>query len=146
MRTTISPSPCSLLIEGLGTKFQERGGGAQDPAQGSLCLLVSLHLTTCHSASLSPPPPPPTSGAEQTHGSHPHSLVQALCPAQVKVLVTQSCLTLCDPVDCSSSGSSVHGILQARILEWVAISFSRGSSQPGDGTHISCLVGRFFTI
>ena len=45
--------------------------------------------------------------------------------------VTQSCLTLCDPVDCSPPGSSVHGILQARILEWVAISFSRGSSQPG---------------
>ena len=44
--------------------------------------------------------------------------------------VTQSCPTLCDPVDCSLPGSSVHGILQARILEWVAISFSRGSSQP----------------
>src|SRR5574340_167266 len=43
----------------------------------------------------------------------------------------QSCLTLCDPVDSSPPGSSVHGILQARILEWVAISFSRGSSQPG---------------
>ena len=42
--------------------------------------------------------------------------------------VTQSCPTLCDPVDCSPPGSSVHGILQARILEWVAISFSRGSS------------------
>ena len=40
----------------------------------------------------------------------------------------QSCLTLCDPMDCSSPGSSVHGILQARILEWVATSFSRGSS------------------
>ena len=45
--------------------------------------------------------------------------------------VAQSCLTLCDPMDCSPAGSSVHGILQARILEWVAISFSRGSSQPG---------------
>ena len=43
--------------------------------------------------------------------------------------VAQSCPTLCDPMDCSLSGSSVHGILQARILEWVAISFSRGSSQ-----------------
>ena len=45
--------------------------------------------------------------------------------------VTQSCPTLCDPVDCSLPSSSVHGILQARILEWVAISFSRGSSNPG---------------
>ena len=42
--------------------------------------------------------------------------------------VVQSCLTLCDPMDCSLSGSSVHGILQARILEWVAVPFSRGSS------------------
>ena len=46
------------------------------------------------------------------------------------VLDAQSCLTLCDPMDCSSPGSSVNGILQARILEWVAIPFSRGSSQP----------------
>ena len=49
----------------------------------------------------------------------------------------QSCLTLCDPVDCISSSSSVHGILQARIREWVAISSSRESSQPRDGTRIS---------
>ena len=46
--------------------------------------------------------------------------------------VTQSCLTLCDPMDCSLPGSSLHRILQARVLEWVAISFSRGSSQPRD--------------
>ena len=49
----------------------------------------------------------------------------------VCVLVAQSCLTLCDPVDCSPPGSSVHGILPARILEWVAIPFSRGFSNPG---------------
>ena len=46
--------------------------------------------------------------------------------------VTQSCLTLCNPMDCSLPRSSVHGIFQARVLEWVAISFSRGSSQPRD--------------
>ena len=57
----------------------------------------------------------------------------------LKVLVPQWCLTLCDPVDCSPPGSSVHGILQARILEWVAIPFSRGFSWPRDQTHISCL-------
>ena len=57
--------------------------------------------------------------------------------------VAQSCLTLCDPMDCSPPGSSVHRILQARILEWVAISFSRVSSQPRDWTHISC-IGRGF--
>ena len=65
---------------------------------------------------------------------------------EVKVLVTQLCPTLCNPVDCSPPGSSVHGILQARILEWVAISFSRGSSPPRDQTRVSCIAGRFFTI
>ena len=49
----------------------------------------------------------------------------------VCVLITQSCLTLCDPLNCSPPGSSVHGILQARILEWVAISFSRDLPDPG---------------
>jgi len=55
-----------------------------------------------------------------------------LVKAKVKVLVTQSCSTLCDPMDCGPPGSSVHGILQARILEWVAILFSRGPSRPRD--------------
>ena len=59
--------------------------------------------------------------------------------------VTQSCPALCDPKDCSPPGSSVHGILQARILEWVAIPFSRGSSQPGDQTQVSHIAGGFFT-
>ena len=52
---------------------------------------------------------------------------------------TQLCPTLCYPMDCSPPGSSVHWILQATILEWVAISFSRGSSQPRDQTHVSCI-------
>ena len=56
--------------------------------------------------------------------------------------VAQLCPTLCDPVDCSSAGSSIHGILQARILEWVAISFSRGSSPPRDWTQVSRIVGK----
>ena len=54
--------------------------------------------------------------------------------------------TLCDPVDCSLPGSSVHGILQARILEWVAISFSRGSSWPRDRTRFSGVGGRHFNL
>ena len=53
--------------------------------------------------------------------------------------VAQLCLTLCDPVDCSPPGSSIHGILQARILEWAAISSSRGSSQPRDWTRVSSI-------
>ena len=51
----------------------------------------------------------------------------------------QSCLTLCDPLDCGPPGSSVDGIFQARILEWVAISYSRWSSQPRYQTHVSCI-------
>ena len=57
------------------------------------------------------------------------------CVLHAKLL--QSCLTLCNHIDCGPPGSSVHGILQARILEWVAISFSRGSSQTRDSTHVS---------
>ena len=62
--------------------------------------------------------------------------------------VAQSCLTLGDPMDCSTPGSSVHGIYQARILEWVAMPSSRGSSQPRDQTCVSCdscIAGGFFT-
>ena len=84
--------------------------------------------------------------------------------------VAQLCLTLSDPMDCSLPGSSVHGIFQARVLEWDAIAFfdtmdytlpgipqdrilewvafpvSRGSSQPRDRTQVTCIAGRFFTI
>ena len=63
----------------------------------------------------------------------------------MKVKVAQLCLTLCNPMDCSLPGSSARGILQARILEWVAIPFSRGSSQPWDQTQVFCIAGRFFT-
>ena len=56
--------------------------------------------------------------------------------------VAQSCLTLCDPMDCNLPGSSLHGILRARVLEWVAISFSRGSSWPRDRTQVSRIPGR----
>ena len=66
--------------------------------------------------------------------------------ATVCVLLAQSCLTLCNPMDCSSPGSFVHGILQARTLEWVAIPYSRGSSWPRDWTQVSRSAGRFFTI
>ena len=60
--------------------------------------------------------------------------------------VAQSCPTLCDPMDCSLPGCSVHGIFQARVLEWVAISFSRRSSQPRDRTRVSHIVGRRFIV
>ena len=64
----------------------------------------------------------------------------------VKMLVAQSCPTLCDPMDSSLVGASVHEILQVRILKWVAIPFSRGSSWPRDWTWISWTAGRSFSI
>ena len=57
----------------------------------------------------------------------------------------QFCLTLCDPMDCSLPCSSTHRILWARMLEWVAMSSSRGSSQHRDQTCVSCTAGKFFT-
>ena len=69
-----------------------------------------------------------------------------LCIHVMKSEVAQTCPTLCDPVDCSPPGSSIHGILQARILEWVAIPSSRGSSQPRDRTQVSCTASRFFIV
>ena len=65
---------------------------------------------------------------------------------KVKVLVAQSCPTLCNPKNCSPPGFSVHGILQARILKCVGILFSRGSTWPKDRIWVSCPVGRFFTL
>ena len=62
------------------------------------------------------------------------------------MLVAQSCPNLCDPLSLTPPGFSVHGILQARILEWIAIPFSRGSSWPRDQTQVFCTGGRFFTI
>ena len=64
----------------------------------------------------------------------------------VPYCIAQSCVTLCDPMDYSPPDSSVHGISQARILEWVAIPFCKGSSQPREQTWVSCIAGRFFTI
>ena len=66
--------------------------------------------------------------------------IRAFQTLKVKMKVAQSCLTLCDPMD-----YTVPGILQARILEWVAFPFSRGSSQPRDQTQVSCITARFVT-
>ena len=69
-----------------------------------------------------------------------------LVDVKVKVLAAQSCLTLFNPMNYSLPGSSVHGILQARILEWVTIPFSREFSRPKDQTQFSSIAGGFFTI
>ena len=97
----------------MGSSTQSRLSEQFCDSQKSLCF--SIHL--CHAPSL---------GAK--------SPCEVCC-----CLAVQSCLTLCNPIDCNPPDSSVHGISQARILEWVAISFSRGSSQPRDRTHIHLL-------
>ena len=71
---------------------------------------------------------------------------QRICTGISVLVSAQSCLTLCDPMDCSLPGFSVHEIFQARVLEWVAISFSRGSSWPRDWTQVSCIAGWRFTL
>ena len=75
--------------------------------------------------------------------------VQCIFPMNSEIVLCakslQLCPTLRHPMDCSLPGSSVHGILQARTLEWVAMPFSSGSSQPRDRTQASCIAGGFFT-
>ena len=68
-----------------------------------------------------------------------------VCVCVCVCVYAQSHPTLCNAMDCSPPVSSVHGILQAKVLEWVAISCSKGSSQPRDKTHVSCIADRFFT-
>ena len=74
-----------------------------------------------------------------------HMLIKDV-PSLSESEVAQSCPTLFDPMDCSLPGSSVHGIFQAIVLEWIAISFSRGSSWPRDRTWVSRIVDRRFTV
>ena len=76
--------------------------------------------------------------------AHAHGCLHLLISDISEVKVAHLYLTLCNPMD--SYYSSVHGIFQARVLEWVAISFSRGSSRPRDQTQVSRIVGRHFTI
>ena len=94
-------------------------------------------------------PGPGESGGLPSMGSHrvghdwsdlATAAAAAAVHVKVKVKVNQSCQTLCDPMNCI-----VHGILQARILEWVAFPFSRGCSQPRDWTQVSHIAGGFFT-
>ena len=82
----------------------------------------------------------------QALDSNPHFLGQLtfLSLSFLNDVLSRSVVSLCGPMDCSQPGSSVHGILQARILEWVAVSFW-GSSRPRDRTWVSCTAGRFFT-
>ena len=114
-----------------------------DPSRSSQCLKSLLNLLQCYCFF-----PFWLFGQEAGGILAPHqgSNLHPYTEVKVKVLVAQSYPTRCDPVDCSLPGSSVCGILQARILEWVAIPFSRGSSWPRDWTWVSCNAGSFITI
>ena len=137
----------------------ETAGNAEDPGNEGDAELVSLDLCQCgcsvmlwmragvfapqhmspdccgHTAS------PLSSGRWRCC----HLPALCFCSTSLCVLAPQSCPTLWDPIDWGLPGSSVHGILQARILGWVAIPWSRGSSQSRDQTPVSCIAGRFFT-
>ena len=86
----------------------------------------------------------PGGGAERQNSTFPSPASSRR--VAVTELVIQSCPTLCSPTDCSPPGSSLHGILQPRILEWVAISSSEGSSSLRDRTQASCIAGKLFTV
>ena len=88
---------------------------------------------------------PPKTNCNNQKCYQTFSNVPCVCVC-VCVLVAQLCPTLCDLMDCSTPDSSVHGLLQASILEWVAIPFSKGSSWPRDWTQVSCTAGRFFMV
>ena len=85
-------------------------------------------------------------GSPESLSRFPSSCRMLGAHSSIESEVAQSCLTLCDPMDCSLPGFSLHGLLQARVLEWVAISFSRGSSQRRDRTLVSCIPGRRFNL
>ena len=84
------------------------------------------------------------SGRQVTAGSGPEGEISSKW--KLTVVAVQLCPTLCNPMDYSPPGSSVHGILQTRIVGWVAMPSSRGPSQPRDQTPVSCIAGRFCTI
>ena len=84
--------------------------------------------------------------AEEPEIKLPTSIGSQKKQAVVAAKLLQSCPTLCDPIDSSPPGSPVPGILQVIVLEWIAISFSRGSSRPRDQTQVSHIVDRRFTI
>ena len=155
------PLPGGLVVfthQGLAGLLPSPTSCCQDPLWGPVIpLLVSRRLITkVGDGAKGPILQPRKLRLRGTVGAHcPPTLPplihsRPLCfgntsQPSVKVKVAQSCPTLCDPMDCSPAGSSICGILWARIPEWVAVPFSRGSSQPGDRTQVSRIAGGFFS-
>ena len=124
----IKPRSHTLQVDSLPAEPQ---GKPKNTGMGSLSLLQGIFLNQESNRGLA---------------LQADSLPTELSEAESESEVAQSYPTLCDPMDCSLPGFSVHGIFQARVLEWVAISFSRGSSRPRDRTQVSRTVGRRLTL
>ena len=120
---------------------------AWSPLQAKASLISIPHVTsrTGNDGSCTPSSEMHVCTHTHTH-THTHAVhIPINTHTKVCVLVTQSCPTLCNARNYSPLGSFVHGVPQARILEWVAISSSRGSSRPRDRNQFSCITGRRFT-
>ena len=117
---------------------------SQRERKGSLCPAAREALGRPSSGCNSTGPTPSDEGQGPLSEIRADDIVFKVPKCRLCGLVTQVCLTLCKSLDCSLPGSLVHGISQAKILEWVAISYSRGSSQPRDRTRVSCFscIGR----
>ena len=116
--------------------------------EGTGVTLPTWHIKT-HSRERQTPEPEDVPHQETivTYGGHGiwNSCLAKTSSLRNLYVSAQSCRILCNPISCGPPGSPVHGILQARILEWVAISSSRGSSQPRDQTHIACIGRRILS-
>ena len=148
----VFPSPGDLPNPGIEPRspaLQADSLPAEPPGKTRkmVCYAKSLQScpTLCDPIDGSPPGSRPWDSPGKSTGVGSHFLLHCM-KVKRESEVSQLCPTLSDPMDCSPPGSSVHGIVQARVLQWIAISFSRGSSQPRNQTRVSCIAGRCFTI
>ena len=135
----LEPVPCLVISAGLTQTLSRRQDRCYDPHfPDGETLLEPLHdsLRATQGVQVSGLRPQPRAMMTPASLCCPPGLwgFKSCC-----CLVAQSCPTLCKPIDCSPPGSSVHGVLQARTLEWVAIFSSRGSSRPRDGIRVDCM-------
>ena len=145
-----------LLAKGCVTWADSRASAVSRPWASHLFTMSKFHfhpLKSWHGGNLPLPmglPAPFVRQETSVHFSEREVPVGAVwvsvCVCVCVCVCGQSCPTLCDPMDCSPPGSSVRGLLQARILEWVTIPISRGSSWPRDWTSVSHTAARFFTV
>ena len=135
----VTPSARSALSAQEYSGFSEISASSLPPPPSTNCLSSSWTVSSLGTRTRSDSAPGPGTG-------HLGQRVPDKRPDALKVKVSQSCPTLCDPMDCSLPDSSVHGILLAIIMQWVAGLLSRGSSQPRDRTQVSCIASGFLTI